>query len=123
MKKHNVPVPNAYKDKGTPSSYSKGKWHALLTNTISQGDWIIDSGTTHHMGASKRYFSSMTQLEVPYIFVGDDTKVEVEGKGEVEMNNEMFKDVLYVPNLTSNLLSVYQMTHYGGGNKVEFLPN
>ena len=37
------------------------------------------------------------------------------------MNNGVFKDVLYVPNLTSNLLSVYQMTHYGGGNKFEFL--
>ncbi len=74
------------------------------------------------MGASKRDFSSMTHLEVPHIFVGDDTKVEVEGRGEVEMDNGAFKDFLYVPNLTSNLISIYQMTHYGGGNKVEFLP-
>ena len=73
------------------------------------------------MGASIRYFSSMTRSEVPHIFVGDDTKVEVEGKVEVEINNGAFKDVRYVPNLTSNLLSVYQMTHYGGGNKVEFI--
>lgn len=49
--------------------------------------------------------------------------MEVEGKGEVEMENGVFKDVLYVPNLTSNLLSIYQITHYGGGNKVEFLPD
>ena len=37
------------------------------------------------------------------------------------MDNGAFKDVLYVPKLTSNLLSVYQMTQYGGGNKFEFL--
>ena len=65
----------------------------------------------------------MTPLEVPQIFVGDDTKVEVEGKGDVEMENGVFKDALYVPNLTSNLLSVYQITQYGDGNKVEFLPD
>ena len=49
--------------------------------------------------------------------------MEVEGKGEVEMESGVFKDVLYVPNLTFNLLSIYQITHYGGGNKVEFLPD
>ena len=65
----------------------------------------------------------MTHLKVPHIFIGDDTKAEVEGKGEVEMDNGEFKDVLYVPNLTSNLLSVYQMTHYQDENKVEFLPD
>ena len=59
------------------------------------------------MGASKRDFSLMTPLEVPHIFVGDDTKVEFAGKGEVEMESGVFKDVLYVPNLISNLLSVY----------------
>ena len=123
MKKHNVPLPKAYMERGSSSLDSKGKGHALLTNTVSHGEWIIDSGATHHMGASKRDFSSMTHLKVPDIFIGDDTKVEVEGIGEVEMDNGAFKDGLYVHNLTSNLLLVYQITHYGGGNKVEFLPD
>ena len=39
------------------------------------------------------------------------------------MENGEFKDVLYVPNLSSNLLSIYQITHLGDGNKVEFLPD
>ena len=55
--------------------------------------------------------------------MGDDTKMEVEGKGHGEMENGEFKDVIYVPNLSSNLLSIYQITHLGNGNKVEFLPN
>ena len=75
------------------------------------------------MGVSKRYFYSMTPSKVPQIFVGDDTKIEVVGKCEVEIEIGSFKYVLYVPNLTSNLLSVYQITHYGGRNKVEFLPD
>ena len=48
--------------------------------------------------------------------------MEVEGKGQVEMENGEFKDVLYVP-LSSNLLSIYQITHYGGTNNVDFLPD
>ena len=54
--------------------------------------------------------------------MGDDTKMEVEGKGNVEMKNGDFKDVLYVPNLSSNLLLIYQITHLGDGHRVEFPP-
>ena len=49
--------------------------------------------------------------------------MEVEGKGNVEMENVDFKDVLYVPNLSSNLLLIYQITHLGYGHRVEFLPD
>ena len=34
-----------------------------------------------------------------------------------------FSNVLYVPSLTSNLLSVYQMTHTGVPKRVSFIPN
>ena len=61
------------------------------------------------------------QSQVPHIFMGDESKMEVEGKGHVEMENGEFKEVLYVPNLSSNLLSIYQITHLGDGNKFEFL--
>ncbi len=53
--------------------------------------------------------------------MGNDTQVEVERKGNVELENGVFKDVVHVPNLRTNLLSIYQITHYGCGNKVEFL--
>ena len=39
------------------------------------------------------------------------------------MENGEFKDVLYVPNLSSNILSIYQITHLGDGNNVEFFPD
>lgn len=73
------------------------------------------------MGASREHFSSLKPTHVPYIYVGDDTQVEVEGKGDVEVDNGVFKDVLHVPKLSTNLLSIYQITHHGCGNKVEFL--
>ena len=73
------------------------------------------------MGSSKGDFSSLKQSKVPHIFVGDDIKIEVEGIGHVEMENGEFQGILYVPNVSTNILSIYQITHYGGGNKVEFL--
>ena len=35
----------------------------------------------------------------------------------------IFSNVLYVPSLASNLLSVYQMTHTGVPKRVSFIPN
>ena len=49
--------------------------------------------------------------------------MEVEGKGNVELDNGILKDVFHVPNLSTNLLSIYKINHYGCGNKVEFLPD
>lgn len=38
------------------------------------------------------------------------------------MYDGTFENVLYVHNLTTNLLSIYQITHYGDVKKVEFTP-
>ena len=75
MRKHKIDVPNAYKDKGY-SSTSKGKGKALVASRNDDEEWILDSGATHHMGASKEQFSSMKQSNVTYIYVGNDTQVE-----------------------------------------------
>ena len=75
------------------------------------------------MGSSKEEFSSLNHSKVPHIFIGNDNKMEVEGKGNVEIENGESQEVLYVPNLSLNLLSIYQITHLGDGHRVEFLPN
>ena len=41
----------------------------------------------------------------------------------VDLENGYFSNVLYVPSLESNLLSVYQMTHTGVPKRVSFIPN
>ena len=55
-----------------------------------------------------------------YIYVGDDRSLNVVGTGTVHINNGQFNDVLCVPTLSCNLLSVYQITHLGEGKTVEF---
>jgi hypothetical protein len=55
--------------------------------------------------------------------MGDKSSIEVIGKGRIELTNGSFKNVLHVPKLFVNLLSVYQMTDSSTKKKVVFTPN
>ena len=57
------------------------------------------------------------------IVLGDDYVTNSLGKGRIDLDNGSFNNVLYVPGLASNILSVYQMTHTGSPKKVIFSPN
>ena len=45
------------------------------------------------------------------------------GKRRIDIDHSNFNNVLYVPGLASNILSMYQMTHTGSPKKVIFSPN
>ncbi len=60
---------------------------------------------------------------MPSILMGDNTLVEVCGRGSINVEDGTFHDVPCVPSLSTNLLSVHQITHTGLGKKVEFTPN
>jgi hypothetical protein len=55
--------------------------------------------------------------------MGDNSSVEVTDKGRIELTNESFENVLHVPNISVNLLSVYQMKNCSTGKKFIFTPN
>jgi hypothetical protein len=57
------------------------------------------------------------------VFVGDDRYLSVEGSGTIQVDNGHFNDVLCVPSLSCNLLSIYQITHSGEGKTIEFSPH
>ena len=92
-----------------------------MANSHSSKEWIIDLGVSYHMASSKEDFTFLNKSKVPHISVGNKSKMVVGGKGNVEMELGEFKNVLYVPNLSSNLLSIYQITHLRDGHRVEFL--
>ncbi|KAL3676442.1 hypothetical protein R1sor_026390 [Riccia sorocarpa] len=49
-------------------------------------DWVIDSGATSHMTAHQDWFSNLELLQAPqYMVTGDDTKHEIQHKGNVPM--------------------------------------
>jgi hypothetical protein len=122
MKKHNISIDST-------SSSSHG--HALpasgfsfnTTSTSSSNEWLIDSGASYHITKDRDIFSALNECNTKKIFVGDDSSLSVEGSGTVQVENDHFNDVLCVPSLSCNLLSVYQITHSGEGKTVKFSPN
>jgi hypothetical protein len=55
--------------------------------------------------------------------MGDNSPMEVTDKGRIELTNESFENVLHIPKLSVNLLSVYQMTNFDTGKKFIFTPS
>jgi hypothetical protein len=98
------------KQKEEDPAPKKGNHHALVAINSSSDSWIIDSGASHHMATKDEVFSSLSPCSRPPILMGDDTLVAVAGEGRVELHNGSFENVLHVPNLSMNLLSVYQIT-------------
>ena len=69
---------------------------------------LIDSGASNHMMAEIDSFSSLeTGKSIP-IHMGDESTIISEGQGTFDLENGYFSNVLYVPSLASNILSVYQ---------------
>jgi hypothetical protein len=75
------------------------------------------------MAASEEVYSSLDACKGPPILMGDNSSVEVIGKGRIELTNGSFENVLHIPKLSVNLLSMYQMKNSDTGKKFIFTPN
>ena len=56
----------------------------------------------------------------PSILMGDDYEIPSKGIGMIDLNNGYFNNVLYVPDIVANLLSVNQITHTITAKRVKF---
>ena len=93
------------------------------TSSHEQSTWIVDSGATTHMCHDKQSFTNLYQLENPIdVVLGDGRALTAVGRGEVVLdmvlpNGESklctLCDVLYVPQLSHNLISVTKATQTG----------
>ena len=52
--------------------------------------------------------------------MGYESQIPIVGRGYVKIQHGEFKNVLYVPSLATNMLSIYHMTHTGSPNRVTF---
>ena len=83
--------------------------------------WFIDSGASSHMTYSKSFFSRFDEKFRGTVTVANGEKVEYVGRGDVSLNvfvgNESFpvilNDVLLVPCIDSNLISVSKLCNKG----------
>ncbi|GAU35637.1 hypothetical protein TSUD_394770 [Trifolium subterraneum] len=82
--------------------------------------WVVDSGATRHICANKDVFTSYTVVGdgEEQVYLGDSHTVAVQGKGKVMLKLTSGKtlalsDVLHVPNIRTNLISVARLNKVG----------
>jgi hypothetical protein len=75
------------------------------------------------MDSLEAVYSSLDACKGPPILMGENSSVEVTDKGRTKMTNGIFKNMLHVPKLSVNLLSIYQMINSSTRKKVIIKPN
>jgi hypothetical protein len=94
---------------------------SALTSTVTHGSdtWLIDSDASKNMTGYKESLSDLVQKDSPHkVKLGDDYQYPI--KGVVEASYKLdsgkrmkMKDVLYVPGLKKNLLSISALDEKG----------
>lgn len=102
----------------------------FLNGNFNKKDWYIDSGASVHMTANENWVRNVSyQQTTKEIVVANKCKIPVSCAGDIQIETAIngcsyditVKDVLCVPDLTTNLLSVSQLIN--NGNKVSFKKN
>lgn len=89
----------------------------IFSTHLEQGKWLLNPGASHHMASSLDIFSSIEPFTSTHILMGNNTYMKVCKKGSIPIREGTFNDVLCVPSLTTNIISIYQITH-GEHNKI-----
>ena len=80
-----------------------------LNGKFDSSSWIIDTGATHHVTGDNSWLFDVRQSHCPVGLPNGDT-VFASMEGSVRLSNSItLHNVLYVPNLSCNLLSVSQL--------------
>lgn len=89
---------------------------ALAVN-VNSSAWYIDSGATCHMSNDKSLMSNFEAGPPVFVTVASGDNIESLGRGDVKVpltsGSKTICDVIHVPQLTTNLLSVSKMTQKG----------
>ncbi|KAA3486345.1 TMV resistance protein N-like [Gossypium australe] len=82
-------------------------------NSKVKCSWLVDSGCSHHMATDEILFKELDRSFTSRIRIGNGSLIEAKGRGNVVINtdsgNKLISNVLYVPDIDQNLLSVVPM--------------
>ncbi|XP_074342450.1 uncharacterized protein LOC141680013 [Apium graveolens] len=79
--------------------------------------WLIDSGCKNHMTYEKSLFKEFVPTNVSKVRIGNGVYIAAKGRGTIAITTisctKTISDVLYVPDIDQNLLSVGQLIEKG----------
>jgi hypothetical protein len=84
-------------------------------------EWLIDSGASQHLCNTRAWFADLEPVTGIKVQLGDNRFISATGRGHINVDipingrlePAVFSDVLYVPDIAANLLSVSKMTQSG----------
>ncbi|KAM7494450.1 hypothetical protein LguiB_029059 [Lonicera macranthoides] len=87
-------------------------------NSLSQSDWILDSGSSNHICFKKKYFDSFKEHVNSSLTLSNGNKCTVMGVGIVKIKmfdgvERTLGGVAYVPKLRKNIISISQLDSKG----------
>ncbi|KAE8666818.1 hypothetical protein F3Y22_tig00112491pilonHSYRG00346 [Hibiscus syriacus] len=90
---------------------------SCFATSIANESWLIDSGCTNHIRHDIELFKELNKAVVSQVRIGNGDFIAVKGKGtiaiESSLGTKLIQDVLYVPEINQNLLSVGQLLEIG----------
>ena len=115
------------KEKG---DQQQGEAHAAVQQEVDQlfvascfisntpcDSWLVDSGCTNHMTSDEKLFRNLDKSIKSRVRIGNGEHLAVEGQGTVTIKScagiKLVYDVMYVPEIDQNLLSVEQLVEKG----------
>jgi hypothetical protein len=110
----------------TETSTTEAEWaliSAACLKACKRGKWYADSGAIQHMSEDRSAFNNYQVIpEGTWTVDGiGNTKLQVVGKGDIQIESRIqgifhsgtIKNVLHVPHLGVNLISIAAMTSLG----------
>ncbi|XP_019455103.1 PREDICTED: uncharacterized protein LOC109356227 [Lupinus angustifolius] len=92
----------------------------MITNQVNKNSdvWYIDSECLSHMTGYREWLVNFDERKKNNVRFPDNRMIQAEGTGDVLINRKdgkhaMITDVLYVPNMKSNLISMGQLLERG----------
>ncbi|KAK2423561.1 hypothetical protein QL285_034009 [Trifolium repens] len=84
-----------------------------FTTNKPSNEWLIDSGCTNHMTYDRDLFKELDKTSISKVIIGNGEQIAVECIGTISIKThagmKQISNVLYVPEINQNLLSVAQL--------------
>lgn len=109
------------KKHGQKNDENKVAFFAGYSNNLEDLEFIVDSGATTHMVKNKEILTNAEKCDTNIGIAKKNQNMKSEEVGSVNGDNCVLKNVLYIPELSKNLLSVNAITENGG--EVTFTKN
>lgn len=84
--------------------------------------WYLDTRASNHMTGDKTKFRELNQMIQGAVRFGNGSKVRIQGRGSIAFKckngkQRMLKEVYYIPDLCSNIISLGQLAE--GGDEIQ----